>query len=265
MTTIPFAHVDAFTSVPFGGSPAVVCRVPEWPAAERMQQIAAEMNVGATAFVRRGPDAFSLRWFSPTVELELCGHGTLAAACVLWENGDAPRHEPIQFDTRGGRLTATRDDRLVAVEFPTLAEQPAPAPDGLLDALGITNAVYVGRNRLDYLVEVNDEAVVRALAPQMSALASIDTRGVIVTSRSADAGTDFVSRFFAPAAGIDEDFATGSAHGCLARFWSGRLGRARMRARQLSRRGAVLHVEVAGDRVRVGGEAVIISDGRLIV
>jgi PhzF family phenazine biosynthesis protein len=260
--TIPFSHVDAFTAVPFGGNPAVVCRVRDWPPTEWMQRVAAEMNAGATVFVRAGADV-ALRWFSPSVELELCGHGTLAAAHILWERGDVAISQSIAFHTKSGTLTARKDEGRIVLDFPALDEEAVPPPDGLFDALGVAQPLYTGRNRFDYLVEVDREEVVRDLAPDNRRLAAIKTRGVIVTSRATDPQTHFVSRFFAPAAGIDEDHATGSAHCCLAVFWNRRLGLTRFVARQLSKRGATLHVELAGDRVRIGGHAVTVSEGTL--
>jgi PhzF family phenazine biosynthesis protein len=261
--TIAFSHVDAFTAAPFGGNPAVVCRVADWPPAEWMQRVAAEMNAGATAFVRADGE-FSLRWFSPAVELDLCGHGTLAAAHVLWERGDVPIAKAITFQTKAGPLTARRSGDLIVLDFPALDEQPVSAPDGLLEALDVASPLYVGRNRFDYLVEVESEPIVRDLAPDMRRLKTIDTRGVIVTSRAIDPQTHFVSRFFAPSAGLDEDHATGSAHCCLAVFWNRRLGVTTFAARQLSRRGAVFHVELAGDRAHIGGQAVTVSEGTLL-
>src|SRR5262249_54500216 len=155
VTSIRFAHVDAFTSTPFGGNPAVVCLVKDWPAAEWMQRVAAEMNAGATAFVRATGREIALRWFSTTVELDLCGHGTLAAAHVLWETGERTASDAITFQTKSGALTAHRDHNRIVLDFPALDEHAAAAPDGLFNALGIANAMYVGRNRFDYLVEVD--------------------------------------------------------------------------------------------------------------
>jgi PhzF family phenazine biosynthesis protein len=263
--TIAFAQVNAFTRRASGGNPAVVCRVAEWPLRAWMQEVAAEMNAGATVFVRRVENDIEMRWFSPTVELDICGHGTLAAAHLLWEIGDADPAQPMTFQTRAGALSAAREEGRIVLDFPALVDQPAEPPGALLPALGLTDARYVGRNRFDYVVEVDGEQVVRDLRPEISTLAGIETRGVIVTSRAADADTDFVSRFFAPAAGIAEDHATGSAHCCLGVFWSTRLGKTRLVARQLSPRGGSFVIDVAGDRVRLGGEAVVVSEGRLTV
>jgi PhzF family phenazine biosynthesis protein len=262
--TISFSQVDAFTPRPFGGNPAVVCRVAEWPSSAWMQDVAAEMNAGATVFLRRVGAEIHLRWFSPTVELDLCGHGTLAAAHVLWEAGDADTAQPITFQTRAGALMAVREADRIVLDFPALVDHAADPPEGLLAALGLDGARHVGRSRFDYLVEVDAEQAVRDLRVDQSMLARIETRGVIVTSRAAGPDIDFVSRFFAPAAGIAEDHATGSAHCCLGAFWSKKLGKTRLVARQLSPRGGLFFIEVAGDRVRLGGNAVIVSEGRLL-
>src|SRR5262245_56305529 len=229
-----------------------------------MQDVAAEMNAGATVFVRRAGADIHLRWYSPTVELDICGHGTQAAAHVLWEAGEADPARPITFQTRAGALTAVREGDRIVLDFPALADRAVEPPDGLLAALGLTAARYVGRSRFDYLVEVDAEQAVRDLRVDQSMLARIETRGVIVTSRAAGSDIDFVSRFFAPAAGIAEDHATGSAHCCLGAYWSGRLGKTRFVARQLSPRGAWFFIDVAGDRVRLGGSAVIVTEGRLL-
>jgi PhzF family phenazine biosynthesis protein len=262
--TIPFSHVDAFTPRPFGGNPAVVCRVTEWPSPAWMQNVAAEMNAGATVFLRLVDAEIHLRWFSPTVELDMCGHGTLAAAHVLWEGGDADAMQAITFQTRAGALTAVREADRIVLECPALADHAVEAPEGLLAALGLSDPRYVGRNRFDYLVEVASEQAVRDLHVDQSMLARIQTRGVIVTSGAVSGEVDFVSRFFAPAAGIPEDHATGSAHCCLGVYWSRRLGKTRLVARQLSARGGLFFIDVAGDRVRLGGHAVIVSEGRLL-
>jgi PhzF family phenazine biosynthesis protein len=222
------------------------------------------MNAGATVFMRRIAAEIQLRWFSPTVELDLCGHGTLAAAHVLWEAGDADATQPITFQTRAGALMAVRDGDRIVLDFPALAEHAVEPPERLLAALGLADARYIGRNRFDYLVEVDSEQAIRELRVDQSMLARIETRGVIVTSRTVGSDIDLVSRFFAPAAGIPEDHATGSAHCCLGPYWSGRLGKTRLVARQLSPRGGLFFVDVAGDRVRLGGNAVIVSEGRLL-
>jgi PhzF family phenazine biosynthesis protein len=255
-------QVDAFTSTMFAGNPAFVCLLDE-PRDDRwMQTVARELNAPATAFVREGPGDRELRWFAPSAQLELCGHGTLATAHVLWETGRLGADEPAEFATPGGRLTALRRDGWIELDFPAMPDEPAPPPSGLADALHAA-ATYVGRSRFDYLVELESEEAVRRVQPDFQRLRSIQTRGVIVTSRASDGNADFVSRFFAPSVGIDEDHVTGSAHCCLAPFWSRRFGKTRFAARQLSPRGGVLKVALEGERVRLAGQAVTVMCGEL--
>ena len=255
--TLRIDQVDAFTSEPFSGNPAGVCVLPEARDAAWMQHVAAEMNLAETAFLCPREDGFDLRWFTPTVEMDLCGHATLASAHVLWESGQLPLAEVGRFHTRSGLLTAVRRDDWIELDFPATPEEAVAAPPGLAEALGATPR-YVGKSRFDYLVELDSEESVRNLRPDFGLLNAIPARGVIATSRSATPDFDFVSRFFAPAAGINEDPVTGSAHCCLTPFWSGRLKKNRFLARQLSSRGGVLKLELAGDRVRLGGQAVTV-------
>jgi predicted PhzF superfamily epimerase YddE/YHI9 len=227
-----------------------------------MQAVAGELNLPATAFASPRDDGFDLRWFAPSVELTLCGHGTLATAHVLWETAALAAGVPARFVTRGGALTATHADGWIRVDLPREDAMPAEPPPGLLAALGCA-ARSVGRNRLDYLVEVEDEAAVRNLAPDFARLSAIDTRGVSVTSAATAPELDFVSRFFAPRVGLAEDHVTGSAHCCLGPFWAHRLGRTALRAAQLSARGGLLRVEVGHERVTLGGRAVTVLRGTL--
>lgn len=262
---LPIIQIDAFTAEAFAGNPAAVCLLAEPKDDGWLQQVAREMNLSETAFLqRRGDgDGFDLRWFTPSVEVDLCGHATLASAHALWESGELAADEVARFHTRSGLLTATRREPWIDLDFPAKPESPADAPEGMLDALGVTPR-YIGRNAFDYLVEVEDEATVRSLQPDFPRLRTIKARGVIVTSRSADPAYDFVSRFFAPGSGIDEDPVTGSAHCCLATFWQSRLGKSQFLARQLSARGGVLQVRIDGDRVRLGGQAVTVLRGELL-
>ena len=264
---VTLVQVDAFAREIFKGNPAAVCLLPE-PAGETwMQSVAGEMNLAETAFlVRRSPGVYGLRWFTPLVEVDLCGHATLAGAHVLWEEGIEAGDAGLRFETRSGVLRAVRDADWIELDFPAEPAEPAEPPRGLIEALGVTPR-YVGRNRFDYLVEVDSEAAVRAVAPDLPALRRIGGRGVIVTSRAAGvpaAGRpaaerfDFVSRFFAPAVGIDEDPVTGSAHCCLGPYWQRRLGRETLTGYQASARGGVVRVRVAGDRVHLGGQAVTV-------
>lgn len=257
-------QVDAFTDAPFGGNPAAVCILPGPQPSEWMQAVASEMNLSETAFLLREQDGYNLRWFTPLVEVDLCGHATLASAHVLWESGALAANEQARFSTRSGILTATRWDDWIEMDFPLRPEQPAATPDGLAQALGAA-PLYVGRNVEDYLVEVESEAELRALTPDFAALGTLPVRGLIVTARSETADYDFVSRFFAPAVGIDEDPVTGSAHCCLAAFWSTRLGKDELVGHQVSARGGIVRVRVAGDRVLLSGQAVTILRGELLV
>jgi len=260
--TIPLFHVDAFTDIPFAGNPAAVCILPGERPDAWMQQVGAEMNLSETAFVQKQDTGFRLRWFTPKVEVDLCGHATLASAHVLWEEGHA-RPDEIIFHTRSGVLSATRNAGFIELDFPLIPEERVAAPTGLADALGVP-LKYVGKGRFDYLVEVDAEATLRKLAPNFRVLASLPIRGLIVTSRSARPEFDFVSRFFAPGAGIDEDPVTGSAHCCLAGYWRKHLHKDSFVAYQASARGGVVRVRVSGDRAILGGQAVTVTKGVLI-
>jgi PhzF family phenazine biosynthesis protein len=260
---LPFFLVDAFTDRPFGGNPAVVCPLTHWPDDRWLQDLAAEMKQSETAYLVQEADRFHLRWFTPKVEVDLCGHATLAAAHVLWQQGLAKPEDEIQFSTRSGILKALRRKSEIELDFPLKPEQPADPPPDLLPALGVA-AKYVGRNQFDYLVEVESEAELRQMAPDFQRLATVPVRGTIVTSRSEDPRFDFVSRFFAPAAGVDEDPVTGSAHCCLGDFWHKRLGKSELLAYQASPRGGVVRVRVAEDRAFLGGKAVTVAAGELM-
>jgi predicted PhzF superfamily epimerase YddE/YHI9 len=257
-------QVDAFTDKPFTGNPAGVCVLPGPKDDAWMQNVAAEMNLSETAFLLEQADGFRLRWFTPAVEVELCGHATLAAAHILWETGRLARHEPARFQTLSGLLAAEFRGDGIELDFPATPDEPAEAPDGLG---GILRAKVVNfrSSRFDHLVELESEAVVRGLRPDFSRLKSLPVRGVMVTSRAVSPGFDFVSRFFGPAVGIDEDPVTGSAHCCLGPYWSTRLGKTEMLAYQASRRGGVVAVTVAGDRVRLRGQAVTVMAAELLV
>jgi len=260
---LPLFHVDAFTDKPFAGNPAAVCILAEERPDAWMQQVGAEMNLSETAFVQKQDDAFRLRWFTPKVEVDLCGHATLASAHVLWEEGYAGPGETIQFHTRSGVLKAVRQQGIIELDFPLIPEEPAAAPAGLAEALGVSFK-YVGKGRFDYLVEVDSEESLRTLAPNFRVLATLPIRGLIVTSRSSRPEFDFVSRFFAPGAGIDEDPVTGSAHCCLAAYWRKQLHKDSFVAYQASARGGVVRVRVQGDRAILGGQAVTVSKGVLL-
>ena len=262
---VRFVQVDAFTAEPFSGNPAAVIvlatpREPVW-----MQHIAAEMNLSETAFLhRRADDGFDLRWFTPTTEVALCGHATLASAHALWESGQLDRSNEAAFHTKSGRLTAVLDGDWIALNFPATPASAADAPPGLAEALGVTPR-YVGRSQFDYLVEVDGEETVRRATPDHGKLASLPVRGVMITSAASTPGVDFVSRFFAPGSGIPEDPVTGSAHCCLTPFWAARLGRRELVARQLSARGGLLRLRLDDDRVRLAGQAITVIRGEVLV
>jgi PhzF family phenazine biosynthesis protein len=259
---VPICQVDAFTDQPFRGNPAAVC-VLDGPAGPAwMQAVAAEMNLSETAFLWPEEDGYRLRWFTPAVEVDLCGHATLASAHTLWAAGYLQAGEVARFVTRSGLLTATQVGDWIELDFPATPSTPADAPPALIDALGL-EPIYVGKSRFDYLVEVATPAEVRELAPDFAALRSLDVRGIMVTSRSDGDGVDFVSRFFAPGSGIDEDPVTGSAHCCLAPYWASKLGQEQFVAYQASARGGTLRIQLAGDRVRLAGQAVTVLSGSL--
>jgi PhzF family phenazine biosynthesis protein len=260
---VALMQVDAFTDTPFGGNPAAVCLLDRPRDDGWLQAVGAEMNLPATAFVTPAAEGFALRWFTSTVELDLCGHGTLAAAHTLWELGRLPADAAARFHTRSGVLTAARHDGWIELDFPAEPAAVAEAPADLTAALGVP-AKWTGRNRLDWLVEVESAALVRALTPDLGRLAKVPTRGVIVTAPADDPRVDFVSRFFAPRVGIPEDPATGSAHCCLGPYWASRLGRAQLTGAQLSSRGGIIRVRAAGAHVALGGRAVTILRGELV-
>jgi len=259
-----FALIDAFASRPFAGNAAAVCLLSEPRDAAWMQSLAAEMAQSETAFIRaRGDGSFDLRWFTPTVEEDLCGHATLASAHALWSWGVLDRAASARFHTRSGLLTARTFIEGIELDLPTERAAPALVPPGLLEGLSVEPR-WVGRNRLDFLVEVGSEAEVRGLAPDLRLLASVPCRGIIVTALGA-APFDFVSRYFAPREPIPEDPVTGSAHCCLGAFWEARIGRPWMRAFQASLRGGIVEVRVDGARTILRGQAVTIFSGELQV
>jgi PhzF family phenazine biosynthesis protein len=236
---IQMYQVDAFTSKPFSGNPAGVCLLPEPRNDDWLQDVAREMNLSETAFLRRQEDGFDLRWFTPAVEVALCGHATLASAHVLWESGVLEPEMTARFHTLSGLLSAQRAGDWIEMDFPTTPDQPVSPPPELAEALGVA-VRYAGRNEFDYLIEVDSEQMVRDLAPDFELLKRHTDRGLIVTSRAASSDYDFVSRFFAPAVGINEDPVTGSAHCTLGPFWSRRLGKDSLTAYQASPRGGLV-------------------------
>jgi predicted PhzF superfamily epimerase YddE/YHI9 len=263
MAELSIFQVDAFTNVPFHGNPAGVCLLPAPAPEDWMQAVAAEMNVAETAFlVARAPGDYALRWFTPAAEVDLCGHATLASAHLLWEQGHVATDAPISFHSRSGRLGAAREGDWVRLDFPALPLLPVPGSTNLAGILG-AQPVYVGRNAFpSYFVELESEEAVRRLVPDIARLGRDALAQCIVTARSAS-GDDFVSRFFAPGVGIDEDPVTGSAHCSLGPYWAAKLGKTELAARQLSRRGGVIKVRVRGDRVDILGQAVTVIRGRI--
>jgi PhzF family phenazine biosynthesis protein len=267
MMSVRISQVDAFTSNAFAGNPAAVCLLTDTRPAEWMQQVAREMNLSETAFLLRRDDGFALRWFTPTHEVDLCGHATLASAHVLWTEGHLPDDEPADFHTKSGTLTARARNGWIAMDFPAEPLAPAEAPPALIDALDV-DPTFVGRNRMDYGVLLENAAAVRSVDPDLRRLATVDTRGVIVTAPAeAGADHDFVSRFFAPRVGVPEDPVTGSAHCALGPFWAERLGRTDLVARQISDRGGTVRIQMedpASERVLLMGQAVTVLQGELI-
>ena len=267
--------IDAFTDRPFAGNPAAVCLLDgdAWPDEGWMRRVAAEMNLSETAFAHPLPAGagadWALRWFTPTVETNLCGHATLATAHAL--HGDGATDGTVRFGSRSGVLVAhAHQDGTITLDFPAAPATEAPVPDGLADALGATPEAAYGTGALgDLLVVLADEATVRALTPDVAALAGLadrdGVRGFIVTAAASDPrrGYDFVSRFFAPAQGIPEDPVTGSAHTALAPYWSARLGRDALTGLQASARTGLVRTAVHGDRVHLTGRAVTVLDGTL--
>ena len=256
-------QVDAFTDQPFAGNPAAVCILPRSRNEEWMQNVAREMNLSETAFLHPEKEGWGLRWFTPAVEVALCGHATLASAHILWETGQLSPGETARFHTKSGLLTAERNGSGIELNFPAKPAEPAEAPAGLDEALGV-KPLFVGRSAFDYLVEVDSAAALQALKPNFTRLAELPVRGVIVTSRSDRSEFDFVSRFFAPASGVNEDPVTGSAHCTLGPYWETKLKKTEFVALQASARGGVVKVRVAGDRVFLGGQAVTVLRGELL-
>jgi PhzF family phenazine biosynthesis protein len=255
-------QVDAFTKTPFSGNPAAVCVLPGPAEPGWMQSVAAEMNLSETAFLHREGPGFRLRWFTPTMEVALCGHATLASAHVLWEEGFLAHGERARFSSKSGPLTADLRGEFIELDFPTSPTSPTQAPNDLTDGLSVP-LTSVWTTPFDYLVEVGSEEIVRALRPDMTALTRLETRGVIVTARASTPGYDFVSRLFGPRAGVPEDPVTGSAHCALGPYWQARLGKDSFVAYQASARGGEVRVTVAGDRVKLAGQAVTVLRGEL--
>lgn len=261
---IPFFHVNAFTDKPFSGNPAGVC-ILEGPMEDvLMQNVARELNFADTAFLYKKGEGFNLRWFTPEVEIELCGHATLASAHILWEKGYLKGEERALFYTRSGLLKANLKDNWIEMDFPEEPAKQVSTPSFIAKAIGVIPK-YVGKNRFDYLVEISSEKTLRELRPDYSLIKRIPVRGVIVTSVADSKEYDFVSRFFAPAVGIEEDHVTGSAHCCLGPFWKARLNKDEFLAYQASPRGGHMRVRLSSERVFLIGQAVTFLSGELTI
>ncbi len=259
-------QVDAFAEMAFSGNPAGVCILDKPMSEAWMQSVAMEMNLSETAFpVRRDDGEFDLRWFTSAVEVDLCGHATLATTHILYETGVLKQGDVARYHTRSGALQARQVNGLIELDFPATPPADCENPEQILRALGLDSALYVGRPRFDYLVEVKSANVVRELAPDFAALKAFGVRGVIVTAISNLSDDDFISRFFAPGAGIDEDPVTGSAHCALTPYWAKRLGKDKLRAYQASKRGGRILCTLEGDRVKLAGKAVTVLKGELLL
>ena len=262
---LPYFLIDAFTDRAFTGNPAAVYVLKEPLSDDLMQKIAAEMNLSETAFVLRSRNATRLRWFTPTTEVDLCGHATLASAHALFTAIDQPRSGVITFDSASGALICKQTPVGIRLDFPATPPSPVPTDAIICEQLGVTDPIYFGQSKFDYLIHLPREEDVQALAPNFSALAGIATRGFIVTAEANAADLDFVSRFFAPATGVNEDPVTGSAHCCLGPYWARYLNKPALHAAQRSERGGRLAVEVVADRVLLTGRAVLVGRGELLL
>lgn len=260
---ISIYQVDAFSQEAFRGNPAAVCLLDSPLDARTMQNISIEMSLSETAFLEKREDGWGLRWFTPVKEVDLCGHATLASAHILWEIGKVGADEQICFHTRSGELTADNEEGLVKLNFPALDYVPVEIPASKLDAFGVS-PLRTWRFGEKELIEVASEEEVRRLQPDFGALREMPGRGVVVTSISESEKYDFISRYFAPWVGVDEDPVTGSVHCCLGPYWGARLEKQRLTAFQASARGGFIEIELLGDRVYLGGYAVTVLEGELV-
>lgn len=257
MGQVPLFQVDSFTDQPFKGNPAGVCLLSEKHPEEWMRAVAAEMNLSETAFVMKRGEDFDLRWFTPTVEIDLCGHATLATAHILWEKGIVAEDREIRFQTRSGLLTIKKNWEWIEMNFPARSYRAAAENEGVVDALG-ANPDEVYQSGENLLLVFNDEKVIRDMKPNFSTLKQYEYHGYIVTAPAGTPGFDFVSRFFAPAIGVNEDPVTGSSHCTLAPYWQEKLRKDSMTAYQASKRGGILKVRASGERVYLSGQAVTV-------
>lgn len=259
-----FYQVDSFTTKPYSGNPAGVVVLDSAADEAWMQNIAGEMNLSETSFLYLlNENSYNLRWFTPNSEVDLCGHATLAAAHILWEKNLVNKTEEIKFQTKSGELTCKNNDGLIQMDFPKEEAQELSPPAELLSGLGV-EGLYTGKNRMDHIIEVDSEETLKNITPDNNLLKKLDMRGVIVTSKSENPEYDFISRFFAPSVGIEEDPVTGSAHCCLAPYWAKKLNKTTFKALQVSKRQGVLYLELATDRVKISGNAVTVFIGYIL-
>jgi PhzF family phenazine biosynthesis protein len=259
---LPIYTVDAFTSERFKGNPAAVCILEEEIVDELMKKIAFEMNLSETAFILKQKNGYSLRWFTPSIEVNLCGHATLASSHILWETGMHDSGSDIKFFTRSGELTARKNGSSIELDFPLIEQKKINTPPELEKALG-AKPVYVGSTEWNYIVEFDSEKTVRYLEPDFNLLRKLPAWGTIVTAKGSSDGYDFVSRFFAPEKGVPEDPVTGSSHCILGPYWMEKLGKNTFKAYQASHRGGVVGVRVENDRVYLTGDAVTMIEGKI--
>lgn len=257
----PLYTVDSFAEAPFRGNPAGVCFLMGKQTSAWMQQIAREMNLSETAFFMQSERGYHLRWFTPTTEVELCGHATLAAAHIIWETGMLAHEEEILFETLSGDLRARVHEGWIELDFPAETPVPCDLPPGLVEALGCSSPKAMLKNRFDYFLVFDEESEIEAMAPDFRALGGIETRGVVVTSLSQQPGIDYKCRFFGPAVGVDEDPVTGSAHCAIGPYWAGILERKTVNGFQSSERGGMVQVALAGERALLRGKAVTVMQG----
>ncbi|MGE7926098.1 PhzF family phenazine biosynthesis protein [Viridibacillus arvi] len=256
--------INTFTEQAFRGNPAAVCFLSDEKESSWMQIVAKEINLPTTAFIGFLNGEYHLRWFTPSTEIPICGHGTLASSFFLWEKGFVDKDKSITFHTKSGVLKARLIDGWVQLQFPAIIEENVVAPELLIKALGV-EPVYVGKSRLDYLVEVESEEIVRNLNPNIDLIAQLPVRGVIVTSLSNANEFDFVSRFFSPAQGIIEDYVNGSSHCCLGPYWKNKLHKTDFTAYQASERGGIIKVKVLDDTIFLSGKSITFFEGKLTV
>lgn len=259
-----FYIVDSFTSKPFSGNPAAIFLLEKEISDELKQKIANEINLSETAFVLQQDQNFILRWFTPTKEAGLCGHATLAAAHMLWETGVLNKDEEAVFETRSGILKARKNNDLVEMDFPVEAPFEVECPEGLLKAID-AKPIFVGKNRIDYLAVYESDEFIKKVNPDYGYLKKLDCRGLIISAKSTSDKYDFVSRFFAPNSGIDEDPVTGSAHCCLSPYWSNVFGRKELTGYQASPRGGIVHTKLENDKVVLSGNALTVMKSEIYI